>query len=86
MATNQSTLELCKDYVLAKQFDDPLWLREDKTTSKNEWSCKEVAKWVAEIEGTTDNIGATFARNDVNGVALLIIGQEDLKDFGVIKA
>ena len=33
-----------------------------------------------------DNIGATFARNDVNGVALLIMGQEDLKDVGVTKA
>ena len=33
-----------------------------------------------------DNIGATFVRNYFNGVALLVMGREDLKDIGVTKA
>ena len=33
-----------------------------------------------------ENIGATFVRNDVKGVALLVMGREDLKDIGLTKS
>ena len=33
-----------------------------------------------------DNIGTTFVRNDVNGVALLVMVRENLKYIGVTKA
>ena len=85
MTTKRSNLGLCKDSVLAKQFDKPLWVREDKTTLAKEWSCNEVSKWVAAIKGMHENVGATFMINDVNGIALLINGREDLKNIGVTK-
>ena len=50
METKRSTLGLCNDSVLAKQFDDPIWVQQDKTTSEKYWSCEEVAKWVVAIE------------------------------------
>jgi len=86
MATKRSTLGLCKNSVLAKQFDEPLWVQQDNTKAVKKWSCEDVSKWVTAIEGMPDNIGATFVGNDVNGVALLVMGREDLKDIGVTKA
>ena len=83
MATEKSTLGLCKDSVLAKQFDDPLWVQQDKTASVKKWSCEDVAKWVIEIEGMPDNIGTTFLGNKVNGAALLVMVREDFKEIGV---
>ena len=46
MATKQSTLGMCKDSVLAKQFDDPLWVQQYKASSVKKWSCEDVAKRV----------------------------------------
>ena len=83
VATKRSTLGLCKDSVLAKQFDDPLWVQQNKTASVKKWSCEDVAKWVTEIEGMPDNIGTTFLGNKVNGAALLVMGREDFKEIGV---
>ena len=71
MATKRSTLGLCKDSALAKQFDDPLWTQKDKTAPAKQWNCEEVAKWVTAIEGMPDNVGPTCVRNDINGAALL---------------
>ena len=85
ITTKRSTLGLCKDSILAKQFDDPLWVREDKTTLEKEWICNEVSKWVAAMKGMPDNVGATFVNNGANGIALLIMGREDLNDIGVTK-
>ena len=47
------------------------------------WICENVAKRVTEIEGMTDDIGNNFLGNKVNGVALLVMGQEDIKEIGV---
>ena len=86
MATKRSALGLCKDSVLANQFDDPLWVHKDKTKSSKKWICEDVSKWVTAIEGVPDNIGATFVSNDVNRVALIVMGWEELKYIGVTKA
>ena len=86
MATKRSALGLYKDSALAKQFDDPLWTQKDKTTPAKQWSCEEVAKWVTEIGGMPDNVGATFVRNDVNGAALFAMQRDDFKDIGMTKA
>ena len=83
MATKRSTLGLCKDSVLAKQFDDPLWVQRKNTTSAEEWSCEEVAKWVATIKGMPDDIGPALMRNDVSGTVLLAMQRDDLKEIGV---
>ena len=39
MATNRSTLGLCKDSALVKQFDNPLWTQKYKTTPAKQWIC-----------------------------------------------
>ena len=85
MATKRSTLGLCKDSAIAKQFDDPLWTQKDKSAPAKQWSCEDVTKWVTAIEGMPDNVGATFVRNDVNGSAVLAMRQENFKGIGVTK-
>ena len=64
-----------KDYVLAKQFDDPLWVKKDKTNSVKKWSCEDVLMRVTAIEGVPENISNIFVRNDVNEVALIVMGR-----------
>ena len=86
MATKRSTLGLCEDSVLAKQFNDPLWMQQDKRTLTEQWSCEEVAGWVATIKGMPDDVGPALVRNYIDGAALLIMGQEDFKDIGVTNA
>ena len=83
MATKRSTLGLYKDSVLAKQFDDPLWVQQKDTASTEEWSCDEVAKWVATIKGMPEDVGTSFLGNKVNGAALFVMGREDFKEIGV---
>ena len=86
MATKRSTLGLCKDSALAKQFDDTLWSQKDKTAPAKQWNCEEVSKWVTAIEGMPDNVRATFLGDDVNGATLLAMQQENFKGIGVTKA
>ena len=85
MATKRSTLGLCMDSVLAKNFDDPLWVRKDNTKSVKQWNCEEVTNWVTKIEGMPDNVGATFLEKYVNGSALLDMQEENFKASGVSK-
>ena len=39
MEIKSSTLGMCKDYALAKQFDNPLCTQKDKTAPAKQWSC-----------------------------------------------
>ena len=66
MATKRSTLGLYKDYVHAKQFDDPLWVQQKNIASAEEWNCEEVTKCVATIKGMPDDVGPALVMNDVN--------------------
>ena len=83
METKRSTLVMCKDSVLSKHFDDPLWVQQDKTSSVKKWSYYAVTKWLTSIEGMPDDIGTTFLDNKINGTALLDLGREDLKEIGM---
>ena len=83
MATKRSTLVMCKDSVLSKHFDDPLWVQQDKTSSVKKWSYDAVEKWVTAIEGMPDDIGTTFLDDKINGTALLVVGWEYLKEIGM---
>ena len=85
MAKKRSTLGLCKDSVLVNQFDDPLLVKKDNTTSVKQWTCEDIAKWVIENGGMPDNMGATFWENNVNRAALLSMQNENFKDDGVSK-
>ena len=86
MTKKQSTLGLYKDFVLAKQFENTLWVQQDNTTSAEEWSCEKVSKWVTTIKCMPYDVGSALVRNDVNGAALLVTGREELKEIGVTKA
>ena len=61
-------------------------MQKDKTAPAKQWSCEEVSKWVTEIGGMPENVGATFVRNDVNGAALFAMHQDDFKDIDMTKA
>ena len=86
MAKKCSTLGMYKDSVLAKQFDDPLWVQQKNTVSAEECNCEEVAKWGATIKGIPDDVSPDLGRNYVNGSALLFMGREYLNEIGVTKA
>ena len=62
-----------------KQFDDTLWMHQDKTSSVKKWICEEVENWVIAIYGMSDSIGTTFLANKVNVVSVIFIRQEDFK-------
>ena len=61
-------------------------MQQKNKASAEEWSYEEVANWVATIKGMPDDVDPALVRNDVNGAALLVMGQEDLKEIGVTKA
>ena len=86
MAKKRFKLALCKDFILVKQFEEPLWTHKYKTALANQWICDEVTKLVTSIEGIPENVGATFLGNDVNGAALLSIRHDNYKGIGVTKA
>ena len=83
VVTNRYTLGLYKDSVLAKQFDDPLWVRQKNTASVEEWNFEEVAKCLTTIKVIPDDVGPALVRNDINGAFLLAMQQEDLKEICV---
>ena len=60
MAKKRSTLGMCKNYVLANQSDNLLWIQKEKKAPENKWSCKGVEKWVTATEGIHDDVGPTF--------------------------
>ena len=61
-------------------------MQQVNTLSLEEWSFKEFVKWVATIKGMSDDVGPDLVRNDANGAAFIVMGQEDLKEIGVTKA
>jgi len=83
IAVKRSTLGLCRDSVLAKQFDDPLWKRDGNLGSVKNWDFEQVAKWASEKQNIPNEVALKLRENKIDGTELLLFGREDLKDLGI---
>eukprot|EP00588_Corethron_pennatum_P027358 CAMPEP_0194312080 /NCGR_PEP_ID=MMETSP0171-20130528/9001_1 /TAXON_ID=218684 /ORGANISM="Corethron pennatum, Strain L29A3" /LENGTH=601 /DNA_ID=CAMNT_0039066451 /DNA_START=172 /DNA_END=1977 /DNA_ORIENTATION=+ len=83
MAVKRSTLGRCRDSVLAKQFDDPLWTRNGTCPSVKDWDFNQVAKWASEQTNIPGDVAQKLSKHKINGSELLLFGRDDLKDLGI---
>eukprot|EP00957_Ditylum_brightwellii_P139332 10618930-Ditylum_brightwellii.AAC.1 len=66
------------------QFDDTAWSqRNTGKESINEWSNEQVVDWARDHIGITDEIANFFLKNKINGLELLALGREDLRELGI---
>jgi len=86
MTVKRSTLRAFKDSQLGRQFDDAMWPgQHGDTPSIEKWSHVQVIDWLkhqAEIPGEVTKL---FEETKVNGLELLALGCDDLKELGVHK-
>jgi len=85
MTTNRATLMVAEDSVLAQQFDDTKWTEQGNSNSPKvkEWTSDDVTNWVKSIEGIPDSVASLFWENEINGLELLALDRDGLKDMGV---
>jgi len=85
MATRLSTLQLCKESILASKFlvDKHNMHIQGKTIE--EWNNEDVVAWLNQIEGVSEAVVNEFEENRVTGQELLVLGADGLKDFGVAR-
>lgn len=87
MATKRSTLRLCEDSALARQFDDSMWKQQGhgSHTPVSNWNPDEVLSWINDIDGVNEEVTTNFRENLVNGNELLALGKDGLEDLGVTR-
>merc|ERR1740139_625444 len=85
MAVKRSTLGLCRDSVLAKQFDDPLWKRDGNLGLVENWDFEQVTKWASEKKNIPDEVAQKLSENKIKGYELLLFGRDDLKEIGITR-
>jgi len=85
MSIRKSTLGLVKESVLAKQFNDPLWVKGagDGVRSVEKWSKEEVATWISKIDGLSEDAAMMLKNQKMNGAELLCLDIDSLKLLGI---
>ena len=83
MMAHRSTLCQVKDSVLASQFDDSKWTQQ--VTSAETWTPAEVARWVRNLNGVSDDVAGIFEKNEVTGVELINLGKDELYKLGLTR-
>lgn len=84
MTTTRATLQVIDDSVLAQQFDATKWKDQGcKSEKVKEWTPDEVVDWVKSIERIPEDIVTSFIENEINGLELLALERDRLKDIGV---
>ena len=88
MATSRETLLLCKDSVLAQQFDNSKWTEQGCTNLSRvkDWTPDDVTNWVKSLKEIPDDIAILFSENGIKGFELLALNSEGLKMIGVKRA
>ena len=56
-------------------------MQQKNTASTEEWSCEEVAKWVATIKGMPYDVGPALVSNNINGADFIAMQRDNLKDI-----
>jgi len=89
MSINKATLNLFKESVLAKQFNDPNWAKEERHTYASDlvkkWRPNEVSKWISSIDGLSTDASKLLSKHNMNGNELLALDCETLKMFGITR-
>ena len=69
MSIRKGALGLLKESVLAKQFSDPLWVKGagDGVRSVEKWDDKEVATWISNIVGLSEDAATILKHQKMNG-------------------
>ena len=84
MAISRAALLLCKDSVLAQQFDDSKWKEQGSTSPRvNEWAPDDVTNWVKSVKDVPDEIATLFWENEIKGSELLALDKDGLDMIGV---
>mmetsp|Transcript_32057 Transcript_32057/g.65819 ORF Transcript_32057/g.65819 Transcript_32057/m.65819 type:complete len:173 (-) Transcript_32057:230-748(-) len=85
MATKRSTLRICDNSVLSRQFDDDVWTKQTNISHKSilEWTYEDVISWMKGIDDISEDITKNFEENKVAGNQLLALGKDGLQDLGV---
>eukprot|EP00984_Skeletonema_dohrnii_P025463 scaffold14635_cov112-Skeletonema_dohrnii-CCMP3373.AAC.3 len=88
MTTTRATLMTVEESVLAQQFDDTKWTDQgnSNTPKVKEWTPDDVTNWIKIIEGIPDDVASLFCENEINGLELLALDRDGLKDMGVTRA
>mmetsp|Transcript_22363 Transcript_22363/g.32933 ORF Transcript_22363/g.32933 Transcript_22363/m.32933 type:complete len:235 (-) Transcript_22363:299-1003(-) len=79
ISTKRSTLRFHEDTVLARQFDNTVWTQHPV----KEWNQEQVIQWAKKHEGISDEVTGILENNEINGMELLALGREDLKEMGI---
>ena len=84
MAISRAALLLCKDSVLAQQFDDSKWKEQGSTSPRvNDWAPDDVTNWVKSVKDVPDEIATLFWENEIKGSELLALDKDGLDMIGV---
>merc|ERR1719162_105324 len=87
MSIRKDTLCLCKESVLAKHFSDPLWVKgvSDGVKSVEKWNEKEVATWISNIDGLSEDAAMILKNQNMNGIELLSLNSNWLMLMGITR-
>ncbi len=84
MATKRATLQVLDDSMLAQQFDDTKWTEQGCDSMRvKEWTPTEVSNWTKSVKGMQEDVSNLFIENSINGIELLALDRDGLKDIGV---
>lgn len=75
MTTKRASLRIVEDSVLAQQFDDSKWTKQEcKSFRAKGWTHDEVIAWVRGLEGVPGYVVDLFKDNEITGKELLALG------------
>lgn len=83
MATKRSSLQCCDESVLARQFDDSIWISQGSDVPISRWNNEQVGSWISSVDGVTEDIVETFQEHHITGSQLAALGKDGLEDLGV---
>ncbi|KAL7505367.1 hypothetical protein ACHAXN_002855 [Cyclotella atomus] len=83
MATKRSSLQCCEESVLARQFDDSIWVSQGSQITISRWNNQQVLSWLASVDGVTEEMVESFRNHKISGSQLVALGKNGLEDLGV---
>eukprot|EP00957_Ditylum_brightwellii_P000029 1986-Ditylum_brightwellii.AAC.1 len=84
MTDKRSTLRIFKDSPFSRRFDTAIWHEQhaDVPTIKK-WSYEQVVNWAKSHDDISNEVADLLKENEINGVELLALGRDDLKELGI---
>jgi hypothetical protein len=69
--------------VLARQFDDSIWVSQGSQITISRWNNQQVLSWLATVDGVTEEMVESFRNHKISGSQLGALGKNGLEDLGV---